>query len=815
MIPEDIAGKVVNGVRAGLYSLLLGSGFSAEAQSPDGRLLPTGSQLAEELAKEFRLPLGHPLPRLWGALPSPDRERYLAQRLTNSQVSNEELLPVHKFVWRSVYTFNVDDVVERIYEFTSRQQELEVITHKNSYSTPDSLATVRCVHLHGSVLRPDDGYVFSTADYGAATAKHSIWGPILADELATTPFFVVGSSLDEYDLEHHLARRGGIDASRAPVPSLFITPFPDQVLESTASKYGLIVVKATATEFLKWLRSRTGKVPSTFELIFPSRTDDLYSDPPPRPRDIRIFHRQFLHVDPSALPQPLDYKNFLSGTEPTWKDIISNYDVLRQDVGKIMQLLQSHLSTGGSHQYVLVAESPPGCGKSTVLHRVALELSRLGIPVFYLQGLERLSPDSASACISRLKSTPVLVIDSFGDHADQIAQLSEALEQSNARCLILGADRENVLARMRLSLALLKPTRFPLSRLSESEARELIRKLRSEGLLGKNAKIDDEQLLTRASEKDLIVAMCEIVGDDRRFNELVKSQWLQIPSRDSQYLLSAVSLAHSCGVSLKFSVAQRCASASIGFFMKEIGSGSLQGLIFREGYAGEYLRTAHRVLAERLLSVALSAEELFDTFVKVAIGIAPYVSRESIKARKVEARLGGKLLDYDSSVYPRLKTRARDFYQRIKPSWGWNSRYWEQLALLELDAGNHTAAITYAQQAVGIESHPHTYTTLGHILVKSATAARNEDEAQKLFCEGVEEFKRALEYAKRFKVIHAHTHHAAIVGAIQFFKKWHLKVSDEQTTWVGDLFADAKMQFRDAFEWDSMKKQWDQLVGRT
>lgn len=815
MIPHDIAEKVVAGVRAGRYSLLLGSGFSAKAQSPDGRYLPIGSQLAEELAREFSLPPGHPLPRLWGALLSPDRERYLEKRLKNCRVSNGEPLPIHRFVWRSVYTFNVDDVVEQIYGSTLSQQELEVITHKNSYSTPDSLATVRCIHLHGSVLRPDDGYVFSTADYGAATAKHSIWGPILADELATTPFLVIGCSLDEYDLEHHLARRGGIDASREPTPSLFITPFLDQVLESTASRYGLIVVRATAEEFFNWLQPRTGKVPSTFELIFPSRTDELYFDPPPPVRDMRIFHRQFLHVDPSALPQPLDYKNFLSGTEPTWKDIVSNYDVIRQDVSKIMQLLRSHLSAGGSHQYVLVAESPPGCGKSTVLHRVAFELSRIGIPVFYLQGLERLSPDSASSCISRLRRAPVLVIDSFGDHADQIAQLCEALEQANASCMILGADRENVLGRMRLSLTLLRPTRLPLSRLSESEALELIRKIRSAGMLGKNAKFDDQQLLPKASKKDLIVAMCEIVGDDRRFDELVKSQWSEIPSMDSRSLLSAVSLAHSCGVSLKFSVAQRCASASIGFFMKEIGSGSLQGLIFREGYAGEYVRTAHRVLAEKLLSVALTPDELFNTFVNVAIGIAPYVSRDSIKARKVEARLGGKLLDYDSSVYPRLKTRAREFYQRIKPAWAWNSRYWEQLALLELGAGNHSAAITYAQQAVGIEAHPHTYTTLGHVLVKSATATRTEDEARKLFLEGVEEFKRALEYAKRFKVIHAHTHHAAIVGAIQFFKRWNMSVPDEITTLVRDLLADAKMQFRDAFDWDSMNKQWERIVSRT
>lgn len=810
MMPDDIAQRVLSGIRAGRYSLLLGSGFSTVAKSTDGRMLPTGSGLAEELAKEFSLPTGHPLPRLWAALPSPEREKYLERRFKQTQISLGEPLPIHRFVWRSVYTFNVDDVVEQIYKSPSSQQTLEVVTHKDSFSTPESLGNIRCIHLHGSVLQPDDGYVFSTADYGAATAKHSIWSTVLADELSTTPFLVIGCTLDEYDLEHHLARRGGIDSLREPIPSLFITPFPDSILEATARRFGLIVVKATASQFFEWAKAEAGRLPSPLELICPAHTDTLYTTPPP-PQDARIFHRQFLYVDTSALPAPVDYDNFLFGKEPTWKDIASNLDVIRKDVSRIMGAIQSHLNSQ-HQQYVTVIESPPGCGKSTVLLRVAVELSRLHVPVFYLQGLERLSPDAARSCISRLRNTPVLIIDSFADHADQVAQLAEVLERDGKSCLILGAERENVLARMRLSLALLKPTLSKLDPLSQSESRELIQKMRSHGLLGKHARYTDEQLVGKAMGKDLVVAMCEIAGDDRRFDEMVKSQWTEVTNRDAQSLLASVSLAHSCGFALKFAVAQRCTTVPLGNLLKEIGSGSLRGLIFREGYGGEYLRTAHRVLAERLLAVALSPKDLFDTYVNVAIGIAPYVSRESIRARKVEARLGARLLDYDISVFPVLKEKSVEFYQRIKTAWEWNSRYWEQLALLELHVGNYDKARAYAQHAVGIETHPLTHTTLGHILVKSAIESTSQDVARKLFLEGIEEFKRALSLARRYKVIHAHTHHAAIIGAIQFLKKWHFAIDRETASWINELLDEAKALFKDAFDWNSMSRQLERFL---
>lgn len=810
MLSDEIAERLVVGVRAGRYALLLGAGFSTVASSADGRKLPTGTELVKELTTRFGMPIGHPLPRLWGALPTPDRENYLATRFKGCKVPKGSV-PINKFVWRSIYTLNVDDVIEQIYELAESQQILDLVTHKSLYSTPESLANVKCVHLHGSVLSPEDGYVFSTGDYGALTARHSVWGPILADELATTPFLVAGCTLDEYDLEHHLARRGGIDASRQPMPSFFITPSPDRVLEATAARYGLLLVKATAEEFFLWLAERTGKVPSPLALITPKRADELYIESPD-PREARIFHRQFLYVDELDLPEPLDVSNFLRGTEPTWHDIKLNHDVIRQDVGSIIDIFRNQLQERKIQQPIYVIESPPGCGKSTLLLRIALELSRIRIPVFFFQGGERLSPEAIVSCISKLRGVPVLIIDAFADHADQVVQLLEKLKDSEKACLILGAERENEFKRIRLSIGLLKPKRIPLMELSGSEALELVRKMRSEGLLGKHARQPDEALQAKAMGSEFVVAVCEIVGDGRRFDDLVKSQWSSIVDEPAKKLLAAVSLAHSCGYWLKFAIAQRCAMAPIGILMKEIGSGSLQGLIFREGYAGEYLITGHRVLAERLLSVAMSKEEVFENYIRVATYIAPYVSRETIKARKTEARLGGRLLDYDAYVYPRLGDKARDFYERIKPEWEWNSRYWEQRALLELHQCNYRDAITHAQHAVGVETHPLTLTTLGHVLVKSAIEAGDEREARDLFFQGIGELKNAIRQAHRLGMPHIHPHHAAITGAISFYRKWRFAVDDEISAWVSTLLDEVRERFKDAFDWESMRRQWRDLT---
>jgi hypothetical protein len=83
------------------------------------------------------------------------------------------------------------------------------------------------------------------------------------------------------------------------------------------------------------------------------------------------------------------------------------------------------------------------------------------------------------------------------------------------------------------------------------------------------------------------------------------------------------------------------------------------------------------------------------------------------------------------------------------------------------------------------------------------TEAGSEAEADDLFFRGLEEFKRALELAKRYRVIHAHTHHAAIIGAIRFFRKWDFVVDAATSAWVTDLLSDAKVGFENAFDWNS------------
>ena len=110
--------------------------------------------------------------------------------------------------------------------------------------------------------------------------------------------------------------------------------------------------------------------------------------------------------------------------------------------------------------------------------------------------------------------------------------------------------------------------------------------------------------------------------------------------------------------------------------------------------------------------------------------VAPYVNRQAIRRRTPEACLAQRLFDYDDVVSEFIPMRSEQFYLAMKRHWDWNSRYWEQFALLKLDkfinaTGSNrfdllAQAISHARHAVQIERHAFCLTTLGRVLLEDA-----------------------------------------------------------------------------------------------
>ena len=154
-----------------------------------------------------------------------------------------------------MFTFNVDDVIEKLYNSSAfAKQSLRPINYRYLLEpTPDS-GELQAVHLHGWVGEPHEEFVFSHTEYARVMRELNPWTHMLSEILATEPFIISGTSLNEGDLEYYLSTRSLTTPRKDRGPSLLVEPYPTIVTEKDCERYGLILVPATFGDFMQWLR---------------------------------------------------------------------------------------------------------------------------------------------------------------------------------------------------------------------------------------------------------------------------------------------------------------------------------------------------------------------------------------------------------------------------------------------------------------------------------------------------------------------------------------------------------------------------------
>ena len=141
---------------------------------------------------------------------------------------------------------------------------------------------------------------------------------------------------------------------------------------------------------------------------------------------------------------------------------------------------------------------------------------------------------------------------------------------------------------------------------------------------------------------------------------------------------------------------------------------------------------------------------------------------KAIMRRSLEARLAGRLFDADKIVKPLLVEEwPRRSHVSVQKLWEWNSRYWEQRALLQAET-DIAMGVQFARHAVAIERHPFPLTTLGKLLLQ---AMENESSGRApLFDEAFETLSSAIENAVTLSRISVHPFGSLLSGVSRYLE---------------------------------------------
>ena len=157
----------VSGLRAGQYNLLLGAGSSMDSENRLGRL-PSGTAFKDELCALKKVSVNYPLQRVYSLLKPDEVDKHVTPRFSGARPGPTAKL-ISSFVWKRIFTWNIDDVLEEAYKDRSARQKLVPLHFSDDFAEAETLAELLLVHLHGSVGSPEKGYVFSRNEYMSNT----------------------------------------------------------------------------------------------------------------------------------------------------------------------------------------------------------------------------------------------------------------------------------------------------------------------------------------------------------------------------------------------------------------------------------------------------------------------------------------------------------------------------------------------------------------------------------------------------------------------------------------------------------------------
>ena len=661
----------------------------------------------------------------------------------------------------------MDDALENELS-SSKRQSLKPIHFSDPFVDLQTNAELPLVYLHGTVKSPEKGYVFSRDQYLRMIKGENPWMVVLSGIVRNDPLIISGSSMDEVDLEYYLSFRSKATSREDVGPSIFVDTSTDRLSESLCRDHNLIQFVGYSSDFMRYLSEKIPNPPLVEERIDAGIRDLLPSS---------VSHTASLQLDadfelvPNFDVSKVSSNKFYYGHPPRWRDLSANLDISRREAARAINEVNG--IAGGRR--IIAMLGPTGVGKTTALKRTAYNLASRGkYHVLWASEIGRLSRSTAST-IDLIEGPIILMVDNLADHAQSISDVLGLAERDDI--IIIGAERsyrKNYLDKM-LGSGGYEEIRFRALNLHEIDS--LIDKMTERMLVGSNKVLSGSKSFIRSLQGDPIaVATCRVLNDFRPLSRIVRGL-VDASTEDELIVFAMVGVSEYCfkGGVRRAILARFCKSSAIQN-MLDRRSGLALRYVDRNK---EFLATENSTLTDQILIYLIEQKPnlVKEAFINLSFGLAPFVNRKTIRARTPDARLAGRLFDFDDIVEKFLGGEAEEFYDKSREVWRWNSRFWEQAALLMLEKWRREPessrgkeyleeSLQRARYSVAIEEHPFGLTTLGTVLMSVAESmAATGSHA---FSEGVEVLLKAIALEQKNGRTTQHPYSAAIRGAIGY-----------------------------------------------
>lgn len=720
VLGQDNFDGFMRGLVRGRYHTLLGAGASAGGTGGDGKPLPVGAALADDIAAEFELDAGAAsLRRIFAAAQrrhSPKGESlndYIGRRFTRT----DPPAWLERFVrlqWAHIWTLNVDDCLEGAYtnySRSARQQPMSISWTERHRTPRQGLDEVLIVHLHGKASRAhrDGELIFDISAYLHAANAQFRWHTIFGDYYPSEPFLVIGASLDE-EIDLQVILEQGRSRLSTDHPSILVTRDIDALQGEEYRDYGLLPVAATAEDFFEAVEAALQPFIDELTHAESSKLTDI------SPTAV-TFLNQWQALSTSDKFRPDLRHDIFAGHQPEWRDVIADKLASRDAASQLLARITGPVNRGDAK--VLLLRGGIFSGKSAVLLSLAKLLIEAGFQPFLHLG--DAAPD-AEAAVHWLQHYPrsVLLMDDAFDFTFDIARIVSLAQSAGVSPRMVLTERSSRARGSDRNLAVIDVDSRTLSdTLSDGEIARLIEKLTDHRRLGVLTGLQPRERTRFFHQhgRELFSAMAGLERG-RGFEARVRDEYAAVPSA-SHNLVGLSALCSHLGYGLPITIVPRATGHSIADAETLLSEGPLADLLTA---SRGYIRPRHRIFGTILVETCLTREDRYSLAADLAAGLAQHVSPAAIGVRNIYYLIARALMTHKvlETLFEHDYDEVLRWYEEAESAYDWNARFWEQRALAASLAGLFEPAYSWAKQAVDVRSDAFTLNTVGTILMRRA-----------------------------------------------------------------------------------------------
>ena len=504
-----------NALKTGI-SLFLGSGFSVLSKDKQGKTLPCGYELLEELKEQFPKiksfnDLSKASTMLERSIEKDKFKQYLTNRFAIDTYDN-----LYKNMFRinikNIFSTNIDDLIFKIWTNNNQSQQ-HINNTLNRGESNDPLA-INYFPVHGCVLNSDREYIFSNIKIASAYLSQNGSWESLKLTVSNEPILFWGWSFNDSDIiEAIYSNRGKMVDDNIKKWIVLCNPEEPEIEFYRSLNFSIII--ADTKQMLEYL----GEI----SLVNYEKAKNK--------NEIPLQYQVPLSANEPSYP----VETFFTGDIPRWSYIYSDQIVKTHHYKKITDLIYSKKN--------IIVIGIPASGKTTLMRQLASNItSEKQKHILYAPTTEEI--DKYCKLVENEK-VMLFVDDCLSDY-NALVQLTK---KNNIQ--VIGFERDHRYESIAYQLIKnnLEFELYDVSEINEQDITKIIDSIPREIYSGKIVEIKDKTIFETIRKHTKVSVM------EDRFENILNDLCKQNENNENiAELFLMISYVHSCGVPVSYDI---------------------------------------------------------------------------------------------------------------------------------------------------------------------------------------------------------------------------------------------------------------------